>query len=161
MPPSESTQVQPDMNETPSPVNQQPATPSTNNRVMVIIGLILLLLVVCVGAYYAFHSSNKTTNVTSMKKIVPAQVSITSTGFVPASISVNVGQAVTWTNNDSSPHIVASDPYPTDNALAGFNAKQNMSRNDSFSFVFNKVGTYTYHDNLNPYAIKGTVIVKQ
>lgn len=163
MPPNNPTPEQPDMNETPAAVNQQPATASTNNRVMVIIGLVVLVVAVGLGAYFAFHASHKSTtgSVTSIKKIAPAQVSITSAGFVPATIAVKVGQAVVWTNKDSSPHWVASDPYPTDNALAGLNAKQDMNYNGSFSFIFSKAGTYTYHDQLNPYTLKGTIVVKQ
>lgn len=123
---------------------------------------VLLLLIVAVGVY-SLSSNNKslsTTGTASLAALSPAQVSITSSGFVPAVISVKVGQAVTWTNADASTHLVASDPYPTDNALAGFDSHQALSTNDHYSFVFNKAGTYTYHDDLNPYAFQGTIIVK-
>jgi plastocyanin len=165
MPPKEPSPGQSVASE-PSPIDSQPpivptTTPSTGNKLLVVVGLVLLLVAVGIGAYYAFHPSKKTASITSINKIAPAQVGITSTGFVPATINIKVDQAVAWTNKDKSPHWVASDPYPTDNALAGFNAKHNMTFNDSFSFIFNKAGTYTYHDNLNPYTIKGTVIVKQ
>jgi plastocyanin len=32
---------------------------------------------------------------------------------------------------------------------------------DHYSLVFDKAGTYTYYDDLNPYTLKGTVVVKQ
>jgi plastocyanin len=122
--------------------------------------VVLLLLLLGIGAY-SFSSGNKpSTGTASFLTAAPAQVSITSSGFVPATVIVKVGQVVTWINKDSSPHWIASDPYPADNALAGFNAKHDMTYNGSFSFVFHQAGTYTYHDNLNPYTLEGTVVVE-
>lgn len=136
-------------------------TPTTSSKKLPIVVLVLFLVVVGVIAY-SFSSSNSSNSGTAaLSSLAPAQVSITSDGFIPATISVKVGQAVTWTNTDSAPHIVASDPYPNDNALAGFDSKQDLYKNDHYSFVFNKVGTYTYHDDLNPYTFEGTVIVKK
>ena len=80
-------------------------------------------------------------------------------GFVPATISVKVGQPIVWTNKGTMPHIVASDPYPTDDALPSFDAKQNIIPGASYRYVFTKSGTYTYHDNLHP-TLLGTVFVK-
>jgi plastocyanin len=124
---------------------------------------VILLLLVGIGIY-GLSSGNKTAvhnGTASLVAAVPIQVRITSTGFVPATVSIKVGQAVTWVNTDIAPHIVASDPYPTDNTLAGFDPKQDLSTNDRYGFVFDKAGTYTYHDDLNPYTLRGTVIVKQ
>lgn len=90
---------------------------------------------------------------------IPSQVNITSSGFIPATISVNLGQAVVWTNKDTSPHVVASDPFPSDNILPALNSNQQIDTNDSYTYIFNRKGTFTYHDNLNP-SLEGTVIVK-
>ena len=167
MPPNEPVPGQPAVSGGPSPVASQPTVaptaPSATNKLLVVIGLAVLVVAIGLGAFFAFHSTKKaaTASVTTIKKIAPAQVSITSSGFVPATMSVKLGQAVTWTNKDSAPHWVASDPYPTDNNLSGFNAKQAVTYNGSFSFIFNKVGTYTYHDQLNPYTLKGTIVVNK
>jgi plastocyanin len=139
-------------------------TPPTGNSRLSVVSVALVLLVLIVGAFFFASGSTPSTpsNATaSVSSSIPAKVTITSVSFVPATVRVKVGQVVTWTNNDTSQHIVASDPYPTDNSVPGFNAKQAMSTNDSFSYVFNKVGTYTYHDDLNPYSLEGTVIVTQ
>jgi plastocyanin len=101
-------------------------------------------------------SSTKTVNVVA---IAPAQVSITKNGFSPQTIKIKVNQGIIWTNNDTAQHQVSSDPYPTDNGLADFNQQQPMSQNQSWDFVFSQTGTFSYHDNLNPYTFKGTVIV--
>jgi len=90
-----------------------------------------------------------------------AHIEITETGFVPATIKVKPNTVITWTNSDNEPHHIASDPYPTNDGLEGFDSQDPLQKNDSFSFNFTKVGTYSYHDNLNPYKIKGTVIVEK
>jgi plastocyanin len=78
-------------------------------------------------------------------------VSITSTGFVPESITVTVGDTVVWTNNDTTDHTATDDELTWDTdiidpALTG-------------SQVFNTAGTYTYSDTIDP-TLTGTIIVK-
>jgi plastocyanin len=134
---------------------------------VIIVGLVILVAIV--GIYdITKKSPTPTPAVTSTKAAVasanqqlpPAQVSTTAAGFVPETVTVKVGQGIVWTNTDTQDHQVASDPYPTDNALQGFNDTQKEDPGAVFEFVFNKAGTYTYHDDLNPYKLKGTIIVK-
>ena len=89
-----------------------------------------------------------------------AIVSITGQGFNPTAISVKAGAVVTWTNNDGQPHEVAADPYPKNNSIPGFDSTVVLQTNDSYSFSFSKRGTYTYHDQLNPFKLNGTIEVK-
>jgi hypothetical protein len=44
-------------------------------------------------------------------------------------------------------------------SLAGFRDTSPLTQGQTYSFVFNAKGTYTY-DHLNPYTFKGMVIVK-
>ena len=90
--------------------------------------IVLVLLVIGVGAYTLSLGNNTSSNKGSTAALLaaaPGQVSITSSSFIPATITVKVGQAVTWTNTDNASHTVASDPYPSDNTLAGLNSGQN------------------------------------
>jgi plastocyanin len=89
----------------------------------------------------------------------PALVEISKDGFVPATISVKKGQVVVWTNNDQKPHQVATDPYPSNDTVAGL-LSDPLTTGDSFSFTFDQTGTFTYHDNLNPLKLKGTIVVE-
>lgn len=146
----------------------EPVVAGSESRLSKKLSVLQLLLVVIVViaaidvGILIYHSVNhkKLTTSSVGVSLSPAEVTISSSGFVPATINVKVGQGVIWTNDSSANHEVASDPYPKNNALGGFDEKQPLIPGDSFSFVFNKAGTYTYHDNLNPYTIKGTVIVK-
>ncbi len=79
---------------------------------------------------------------------------------MPASIVIKQGQQVTWTNLDVAPHWVASDPHPTHTGLPGLDSQGQMQTKESFTFTFEKTGKFTYHDHLNPYKVKGSVVVQ-
>ena len=127
-----------------------------------IVGVIIVVIVILLGLYilnYSHKAQDISPNSATVK-LVPAAVSITSTGFVPATITVKKGQAVIWTDNDSAGHQIDSDPYPTNSNLSSLNDPQALGLHDTYSYIFNQSGTYSYHDNLNPYTFKGVVIVK-
>lgn len=138
--------------------------PKKSHRPKVLLSFLIVVAAVLIGIIIVdVYRSNTTSkvNATTITKNAPAQVSITSSGFIPATISIKAGQAIVWTNSDTKTHEVASDPYPNDNALAGFVDKQPLNQTETYSFIFDKAGTYTYHDTLNPYKFHGTVIVKR
>lgn len=116
---------------------------------------ILALLAILALAGLATHKTSQS----HKAAVSSAQVSIQASGFFPKLIQVKAGTTVTWTNYDVSPHQVSSDPYPKDDKLASLNSLA-LAPKDSFSYTFNSKGTFTYHDNLNPFKLQGTVIVK-
>lgn len=116
---------------------------------LVIIGLIIMLFVTMQ------HKVKQHAKVL----LSPAIVTITSKGYIPQTIQIKLGQGVVWTNSDNSRHLVNSDPFPKDNKLSNFNLRNPLLFNQQYSFVFNKTGTFTYHDDLNPFKFQGTVIV--
>lgn len=82
-------------------------------------------------------------------------VTINNTQFSPKTLTVAKGSTVTWTNKEAKPHSVTSDT----NAFAS----KPMKENDTFSFTFEKAGTYPYHCAFhggNGTGMSGTVIVK-
>lgn len=89
-----------------------------------------------------------------------AQVIITKDGFVPETLTVTQNTLVEFTNQDTKLHSVASDPYPTNDTLPEFNSQSKIPPDGSYSFLFDQPGTWTYHDNLNPSNIQGTIIVE-
>lgn len=82
-------------------------------------------------------------------------VEIKSYAFSPQTITVKAGTKVTWTNQDDVKHTVTSD----DGAPVKI-ASELFGKGESFSFTFDKVGTYNYHCLPHPY-MKGTVIVTE
>jgi plastocyanin len=83
----------------------------------------------------------------------PNAVNIDNFAFGPPSITVAAGTKVTWTNRDDEPHTVTSADDPKLFRSAA------LDTNDSFSFTFDKPGTYRYFCSIHP-QMTGTVVVK-
>lgn len=78
-------------------------------------------------------------------------VQIKSTGFVPATVTINQNDSVTWTNTDTKDHQVVAN--------GGSFASAILAKGKSYTHVFRNGGTFRYHDGLHP-TLKGTVIVR-
>ncbi len=85
------------------------------------------------------------------------EVDYTDSGFSPASVTIKKGQTVNFVNKSSSQMYVASNPHPIHTDYPGFDE---LSAGDSYSFTFDKVGTWGYHNHINP-AQKGSVVVTE
>jgi plastocyanin len=75
--------------------------------------------------------------------------------FKPSDLKVKAGTKVTWTNEDSATHTATSDDGS--NAPAKFDSGD-LPKGKSYSFTFEKPGTYKYHCSIHSY-MKGTVTV--
>jgi plastocyanin len=71
--------------------------------------------------------------------------------FNPTPLTVKAGSTVTWTNMDDEPHTVVSD--------TGMFKSGGMDTNESFSFKFDKPGTYHFTCSIHPRMV-GTVVVQ-
>ncbi|MDD4137626.1 MAG: cupredoxin family copper-binding protein [Methanoregula sp.] len=83
-----------------------------------------------------------------------ARITIKNFAFDPPAITVKAGTAITWTNQDSSPHTIVSDsgsPVPF--------SSESFSSGAAYTFTFTHPGTYTYHCSIHP-SMKGTVMVE-
>ena len=90
------------------------------------------------------------------------EVSASSSGFSPGTVTINVGDSVTWTNVGSSQVYIAPNNHPTHVAYAGIwddDGTGLISAGQTYTQVFKTAGTYNYHDHLNA-SHTGTVIVK-
>ncbi len=131
----------------------------------------LVIVVLAVGAF-VLASSNKTDNTmsddsmssmdmqnqneqTQTEAVAQDTVEINDYAFGPANITVKAGTKVTWTNQDSVKHDVVAD----DNVDNGPKSEL-LAKGDTYSFTFDKAGTYTYHCSPHPY-MKGTVTVTE
>jgi hypothetical protein len=70
--------------------------------------------------------------------------------FSPSNIQVKKGAKVTWTNNSEKSVWPASDIHPTHQLYPGFDALRGLKPGETYSFTFEKVGIWPYHDHLNP-----------
>jgi amicyanin len=88
-------------------------------------------------------------------KPAPAEqkIHIDNFTFDPAEVTVAVGTKVTWVNRDDVPHTATSTAKPK-----VFDSKT-LDTDQTFSFVFDKAGTYEYFCAVHP-KMTGKVIVK-
>ena len=121
----------------------------------VIVVLILAVVIATPLVYFTVNNSDS-----SADSQVAAEIAIAGSDFSPKTIKVKKGQDVTWMNQDSNPHQISADPYPEGGSLPDLNSQEPLGQGESYTFVFDKAGTYTYHDHLNPESYKGTVIVE-
>ncbi len=100
----------------------------------------------------------------------PNTVEYTDAGFSPASLTVKVGDTVTFVNHSSGKMWVASDPHPTHEGYSGTPASvhcpdtagtafDQCSIGNTYTFTFQKVGTWGYHNHTNRNQ-GGTIIVQ-
>lgn len=69
--------------------------------------------------------------------------------YLPAEITIQAGETITWINKDSVKHNATDDTFNT-----GLLAKE-----ESAQVTFEDAGTHNYHCTPHPY-MKGTVIVE-
>ena len=125
----------------------------------------IVVVVIVIGAVLALSGHKKATTSTSTSSssssnssatsgaVATDAVSISNYMFSPAIIKVKVGTKVTWTNQDSVHHTVTADTISADAPNGPL-----IGQGESYSFTFNKAGTYTFHCNPHPY-MHGTVVV--
>jgi plastocyanin len=77
-------------------------------------------------------------------------VSMTDTAYAPSTLTVKKGDTVKFVNNGTKPTWPASAPHPTHTDYPAFDPKKAVAVGESWSFTFDKVGTWRYHDHLNP-----------
>ena len=157
----------------------------------VLIIIVVLAIILFVGGFVLFGSFNSNSGSSSSSGITPNSensepsqpvnpdnskesntITITSSGFSPSTLNVNIGDRVTFTNLGSSQSWPASNIHPTHTVYPGsgiskcdgaeesniFDACRGLRQGESYSFTFNEAGSWKYHDHLNP-GSGGTIIV--
>ena len=78
-------------------------------------------------------------------------IDISGMAFSESTITISIGDIITWTNQDSAPHSVTADNGEFDSGA--------LNNGESFTFIFNTVGTYTYHCSIHN-GMTATIIVE-
>jgi plastocyanin len=81
----------------------------------------------------------------------PPRIVLKNFMFQPMSLTVEAGSTVTWTNMDEEPHTVVSS--------SGLFRSSALDTKDSFSFKFDKAGTYGFVCSIHPQMV-GTIVVQ-
>jgi plastocyanin len=143
-----------------------------------IIIAVIAVLILGVGGYFLFASHSAaapmpveatpttpavSTNASSTGA-TPTVVTYTDKGFSPATFTVKLGTTVRFVNNSSHKMWVAAGNHPTHTTYDGTTEQQHCTNgtnnNGSFdectavdpgtvySFTFNKIGTFTFHNHI-------------
>lgn len=99
--------------------------------------------------------TGKNTGGAAIDAVQADKVEVKNYAYGPIAITVKIGTKVTWTNRDDVGHTVTTEsgaPAKIDSGLFG--------KGESFSYTFEKAGTYAYFCEPHPY-MKGTVIVTE
>ena len=118
--------------------------------------IVIILVIVAGGYWYTKMYQKPDAGVVPMTElpiptpIVKGQVFIEKNVFVPDSITVKVGDTVTWVNNETYGHDVTSD--------TGLFKSPTLATGEKYSFTFVHEGTYPYICAIHPF-MHGTVIV--
>ncbi|QQG50206.1 MAG: cupredoxin domain-containing protein [Candidatus Berkelbacteria bacterium] len=122
---------------------------------------VVVILVLIIAAWFLFGNKNNDSSsnddVSNQQSGTASQddgsvavertIAYTDNGFSPDSATVKAGTKVIFRNDSSNPLWVASDPHPTHTGMPGLDAGKNLAKGESFSFTFNEVGAWGYHNH--------------
>ncbi len=96
-------------------------------------------------AYVCAYHSNMTGSIIVERAAMLYEVAIMNFAFDPASLQIQVGDSVRWTNADAAPHTVTEAGGAFDSG--------NLTTGQSFTHVFTSAGSYPYvclyHSNMS------------
>lgn len=116
-------------------------------KIRIIINTLLLFAIALLAAVYFFMPVGE-----------EHEVTLTTEGFTPKNLQVKIGEKVRFTTTLHYPFWPASDLHPSHALYPEFDPEAPILPGGSWSFVFEKPGTWKYHDHLNPLH-RGTVMV--
>ena len=93
-----------------------------------------------------------------------ATITITSAGANPRNVTISVGQTVTFVNQDSRSHEMASDPHPQHGSCPSMEAGLGTigAGQTKVTHNFGNAGTCGFHDHLDSgnSALRGSIVVQ-
>jgi len=93
-----------------------------------------------------------------------ATITIGTNGTVsPSTVTISQGQSVTFINNHTQPHEIASDPHPAHTRCPSINALGNVpAATTRLTNAFAGTGSCSFHDHGDPNnaALRGTITIQ-
>jgi plastocyanin len=123
----------------------------TSSRTLRLAGALLVVIAACGGSGTTGETSQPAGESTTVASSGATTGTIDNFAFSPDSLSVSVGDTVTWTNKQAgTPHTVTADDGSFDSG--------NLATDATFSQTFDAAGTFAYHCTIHP-SMTGTVTV--
>lgn len=89
-----------------------------------------------------------------------AVITRTAEGYEPRAVTINEGEAVSFTNESEEYHWPASDIHPTHGLYSEFDPRAPVAPGDTWTFIFDEPGEWDFHDHLRANET-GTVTVEE
>ena len=115
------------------------------------------IIVVGLAAGLHFLSLENETN-KHTKPVGEYVVTLKPDGYEPSELEIPVGSTVTFVSETGKSHWPASNLHPMHEIYPEFDSKRPVPADESWSFTFDRAGTWDMHDHLRAYYI-GTIRV--
>jgi plastocyanin len=119
-----------------------------NKRFFFILPVFFLLMLLINGLSSSAIAGSVNAPVSNSNNVI---VNIQNFKYIPQTVTINVGQTITWINHDKIIHAVGSK-----NGLVKCGA---LTFGQSYSQTFNKPGVYNYFCPMHPWML-GQIIVR-
>ncbi len=86
------------------------------------------------------------------------QVFMQALAFDPAEITIQVGESVTWTNQDFVPH-TATSGNPEDGDFGAIFRSAQLGRGGTFTHTFNDEGEFVYYCEVHPVTMRDAKVI--
>jgi plastocyanin len=114
---------------------------------------------ICIGVIALFLAAayviNELSNDSGEHEII-----FTDEGFSPTLLEVKLGDTVTFTNKSTQEFWPASDVHPSHEVYSEFDPLMPIAQNDSWSFTFNELGIWGFHDHIRS-VFEGLITVSE
>lgn len=132
---------------------------SSRKKLLLLIGSISLLI--STSSFYLLSTKDSplpdtTPNIEVQTGTV--SVTLTDAGFIPKQIKVKNGTTVEFSTELNKPFWPASNLHPSHGIYPAFDPKEPISQDSTWNFIFDKAGTWDFHDHLRSYFV-GTIYV--
>ena len=148
-------------------------TKSSGVIISVVIIAAIVLIILGISLFSEKNTQDETSeenldspqeNISETPELTEHLVEITLEGFVPKILEIKQGDKVTWINKLATEARVASNFHPTHTNYPGssvikcntaeekdiFDSCRKFGKEESYSFVFNEIGSWGYHNHLQP-----------
>lgn len=116
-------------------------------RIALALGVVLLIAV----SAYGFANPGSLGSVQDSRNTPEVTIILADRGFEPRYIRISKGTKVTFATTRSNQFWPASNEHPTHSIYGEFDPKRPLEANESWSFVFEKEGGWSYHDHIRSY----------
>lgn len=125
-------------------------------RQKILIAVVSLAIIAVAYFYFAATTALLGTRGYSGKAVIQ----MTSDRFLPPEIKIKRNTIVRFVNTDSLWHWPASNLHPSHTLYPEFDPRKAVGPKEEWSFKFEKVGEWKFHDHLAPYSTGKVIVIE-